>query len=187
MHKSYGKRRKNNRVWQANYPSGVDAEVKLDTYANIGEMLDAACDRFGPQVAFENMDVQLRYNEVAQYSRDFAAYLQQLGLKPGDRIAIQMPNLLQYPIVLFAALQAGLVVVNTNPLYTAEEMRHQFSQAGHLCNRNTRKLRRQVADCTCRRPPQEAQSDHRPYRRSAPSSKKGTDRLCATLRKAYDS
>lgn len=116
--------------WQAQYPAGVSKEVVPDTYVHLAEMLHAASNKFATQVAFENMGKALNYAEVAYYSRHFAAYLQQeLGLKAGDRIAVQLPNLLQYPIILLGALQAGLVVVNTNPLYTAEEMRHQFADA----------------------------------------------------------
>ena len=121
---------KKNKPWVQHYPSGVDAEVKLDKYTNIGELLDTTGERFGKQIAFENMGGGLSFSEIAYYSRHFAAYLQQeLGLRPGDRIALQMPNLIQYPLILFAALRAGFVVVSMNPLYTAEEMQQQLSDA----------------------------------------------------------
>jgi long-chain acyl-CoA synthetase len=93
--------------------------------------LEKSVERFRERVAFENMGVTLTYGKVHELSGHFAAYLQKdLGLKKGDRIAIQMPNLLQFPIVFFGALRAGLTVVNTNPLYTPREMEHQFKDAG---------------------------------------------------------
>ena len=121
---------KKDKPWLSHYPAGVDKEVKLDKHTNISEMMHTACEQFGKQIAFENMGRQLSFSELSTYSQYFAAYLQQeLGLKKGDRIALQMPNLIQYPVVLFAALQAGLVVVSMNPLYTSEEMKQQLSDA----------------------------------------------------------
>ncbi|MCL4148304.1 UNVERIFIED_CONTAM: hypothetical protein GTU68_035810 [Idotea baltica] len=86
--------------------------------------------KFSHLAAYSNLGKELTYAEIDQYSKNFAAYLQSIGLVKGDRIAIQMPNCLQYPIVLFGALRAGLVVVNTNPLYTPREMKHQFNDSG---------------------------------------------------------
>ena len=118
------------KIWQSSYPQGIPTEVQLDKYTNLGQMYQVACQDFSKQQAFENMGERLSYGEVFQYAEQFAAYLQQdCGLVPGNRIVIQMPNLLQYPVILFAALRAGLIVVSTNPLYTAEEMHHQFKDA----------------------------------------------------------
>lgn len=94
-------------------------------------MFDRSCKRFADRPAFSNLGVTLTYAELDRHSAAFAAYLQQhTDLVPGDRIAVQMPNVLQYPIAVFGALRAGLIVVNTNPLYTAREMRHQFKDSG---------------------------------------------------------
>ena len=90
-----------------------------------------ACKKYKDQVAYENMGVKLTFEQVDILSGHFAAYLQKdLGLKKGERIAIQMPNLLQFPIAFMGAIRAGLIVVNTNPLYTAREMEYQFKDAG---------------------------------------------------------
>jgi long-chain acyl-CoA synthetase len=117
--------------WFKNYPEGVQHEVNLYDHPSLVELFEESCRKYSTRVAFENMDVQLTYAEVDRLSRDFAAYLQNdLKLKKGDRIAIQMPNLLQFPIVFFGAVRAGLIVVNTNPLYTPREMEHQFKDSG---------------------------------------------------------
>lgn len=117
--------------WFKNYPDGVKHEIKLYDYASLVELFEESCSKHAGKVAFENMGVRLTFADVDRLSRDFAAYLQQdLKLKKGDRIAIQMPNLLQFPIVFFGALRAGLIVVNTNPLYTPREMEHQFKDSG---------------------------------------------------------
>jgi long-chain acyl-CoA synthetase len=117
--------------WFKNYPDGVLHEVNLYDYPSLIELFEESCKKYSSRVAFENMGAQLTFAEVDQLSRDFAAYLQNdLKLKKGDRIAIQMPNLLQFPVVFFGALRAGLIVVNTNPLYTPREMEHQFKDSG---------------------------------------------------------
>ena len=116
--------------WYKNYPEGVATEIELYEYDSLVELFGICCKKFPDRVAFENMGVCLTYREVDALTENFAAYLQQdLGLKKGERIAIQMPNLLQFPIAFFGALRAGLIVVNTNPLYTAPEMDHQFKDA----------------------------------------------------------
>lgn len=99
-------------------------------YSNLPEAFEYCCRRFSERPAFSNLGHTLTYQQLARRAQYFAAYLQQSGLKPGDRLAIQLPNLMQYPVVLFGALQAGLVVVNTNPQYTPAEMRFQFNDAG---------------------------------------------------------
>jgi long-chain acyl-CoA synthetase len=116
--------------WIKNYPEGIPAEIKLYEYASVVELFESSCQKYGDQVAFENMGVTMTFSEVDRLSKDFAAYLQSIGLQKGDRIAIQMPNLLQFPVAFFGALRAGLIVVNTNPLYTPREMEHQFKDSG---------------------------------------------------------
>jgi long-chain acyl-CoA synthetase len=113
-----------------NYPEGIPAEIKLYDYNSIVEIFESSCKKYSERVAFENMGVTMTYGDVDRLSRDFAAYLQNIGMQKGDRIAIQMPNLLQFPVAFFGALRAGLIVVNTNPLYTPREMEHQFKDSG---------------------------------------------------------
>ncbi len=117
--------------WKDKYPVGVSSEINPDEYHNIQAVLKQSCERFADKPAFSNLGKTLTYGELYKLSGDFAAYLQQnTDLQPGDRIAVQLPNLIQYPIVVFGAMRAGLIVVNTNPLYTAREMEHQFNDAG---------------------------------------------------------
>ncbi|GGB80701.1 long-chain-fatty-acid--CoA ligase [Marinobacterium zhoushanense] len=109
----------------------IPAELNPEGYRNIPEFLDAACRRYGDKPAFTSFGRTLSYRELDHLSAAFAAYLQRdTDLRPGDRIAIQLPNLIQFPVVVFGALRAGLVIVNTNPLYTAAEMEHQFRDSG---------------------------------------------------------
>jgi long-chain acyl-CoA synthetase len=116
--------------WFKRYPQGVAHEIPLYEYESLVDLFDDTCKKYKNQVAYENMGVQLTFEQVDKLSRDFAAYLQKdLGLKQGERIAIQMPNLLQFPIAFMGAIRAGLIVVNTNPLYTAREMEYQFKDA----------------------------------------------------------
>jgi long-chain acyl-CoA synthetase len=115
--------------WFKNYPAGTPHEINLYDYQSLVDLFEKSCEKYRDRVAFTNMGKDLTYGEVDHLSRDFAAYLQGLGLKKGDRIAIQMPNLLQFPVAFFGALRAGLIVVNTNPLYTPREMEHQFKDA----------------------------------------------------------
>ncbi|MEE9100159.1 MULTISPECIES: long-chain-fatty-acid--CoA ligase FadD1 [Pseudomonas] len=117
--------------WKDKYPVGIAAEINADQYPNILAVLKESCQRFASKPAFSNLGKTLTYGEMYKLSGDFAAYLQQhTDLKPGDRIAVQLPNVLQYPVVVFGAMRAGLIVVNTNPLYTAREMEHQFNDSG---------------------------------------------------------
>ncbi len=118
------------RIWLRNYPPGVPAEIDPDAYPSVAAVLDEAFGRYGPHAAFANLGGTLSYAEVDERSRSFAAHLQARGARPGDRLAIMMPNLLQYPVVLFGALRAGLTVVNVNPLYTARELHHQLVDSG---------------------------------------------------------
>jgi len=117
--------------WKDKYPVGVASEINPNEYQNIQAVLKQSCERFADKPAFSSLGKTLTYGELYKLSGDFAAYLQQnTDLQPGDRIAVQLPNLIQYPIVVFGAMRAGLIVVNTNPLYTAREMEHQFNDAG---------------------------------------------------------
>lgn len=117
--------------WLRNYPVQIPHHIDLKQYNNILDVVDESVRKFRNHIAFKNFGVSITYNELDVLSGQFAAYLQNtLGLKKGDRIAIQLPNVLQFPIVLFGALRAGLIVVNTNPLYTASEMKHQFNDSG---------------------------------------------------------
>lgn len=119
------------KIWLKNYPKDVPAEINPDAYQSIVEVFEESCRRNPHSPAFYNFDTTLTYTQIDQYSRDFAAYLQhELKLKKGDRIAIMLPNCLQYPVAMFGALRAGLIVVNVNPLYTADELTYQLVDAG---------------------------------------------------------
>ncbi len=119
------------KVWLKCYPPNVPAEINPDEYASLVEVFEKSCSRFGPRLAFANMGYGMTYAELDQKSRAFAAYLQQdLGLAKGERVAIMLPNLLQYPVALFGVLRAGLIVVNVNPLYTPRELEHQLKDSG---------------------------------------------------------
>ncbi len=117
--------------WYKSYPEGMPHEIGPFEHDSLIDLFDAACVKYADRTAFENMGVRLSFKALHTKATAFAAYLQQeLGLKKGDRIAIQMPNVLQFPVVFFGAIKAGLIVVNTNPLYTPPEMKHQFNNAG---------------------------------------------------------
>jgi long-chain acyl-CoA synthetase len=121
----------NERPWLANYPAGVPAQIDTDRYASVVAVVEEAFAQFRQRPAFSSFGKQLSYGQVDELSRQFAGYLTGvLKLAKGDRVAIMMPNVLQYPIVLFGALRAGLVVVNTNPMYTARELKHQLEDSG---------------------------------------------------------
>ncbi|WP_455914490.1 long-chain-fatty-acid--CoA ligase FadD1 [Pseudomonas syringae] len=117
--------------WKDKYPTGIAADIDPDQYPNVQAVLKQSCERFANKPAFSNLGKTLTYGEMYALSGAFAAYLQQhTDLQPGDRIAVQLPNVLQYPVAVFGAIRAGLIVVNTNPLYTAREMEHQFNDSG---------------------------------------------------------
>ncbi len=119
------------RPWLAQYPEGVPQEIDVDEFASIPAVLEGAIHRFRDRPAFTNLGRTLSYAEIDALSARFAAYLLcELKLKKGDRVAIMMPNCLQYPIATFGTLRAGLTVVNTNPMYTARELRHQLADSG---------------------------------------------------------
>ena len=119
-----------NAPWLDSYPEGIQAEIDLGQYSSIIEILEQSCTRHKDRTAFVNFGTRLTYAELELSTRNFAAWLQKKGLEKGDRIALVMPNILQYPVALFGALRAGLVVVNTNPMYTAREMKHQLKDSG---------------------------------------------------------
>ncbi|MEJ2400288.1 MAG: long-chain-fatty-acid--CoA ligase [Xanthomonadales bacterium] len=116
--------------WLKNYPEGVPAEIDLNRYTSILDLYDASIETYADRAAYTNFDKELTFRELDRLSEQFAAYLQGLGLEKGDRIALMMPNILQYPVAIFGALKAGLVIVNTNPMYTARELRHQLTDSG---------------------------------------------------------
>jgi len=121
----------NEQPWHANYPEGVDKEINPDFYSSIPAMAEDRIASYDDLVAFENMGREITFTQLGTYINRFASYIHNhTNLRKGDRIAIQMPNLLQYPIVIYGALKAGLTVVNTNPLYTPGEMLHQFNDSG---------------------------------------------------------
>ena len=119
------------KIWLKNYPAGVPEFIDPNEYKSIGDLFHQSIAAFRDRPSYSNLGTTLSYGELDQLSRDFGAYLtNQAGLKKGDRIAIMMPNLMQYPVALFAALRAGLIVVNTNPLYTDRELEHQLIDSG---------------------------------------------------------
>jgi long-chain acyl-CoA synthetase len=119
------------KVWLKSYPPGVPAEVDLDAYRSVGEVFEKSAAKFGAQSAYVNLGATLSYAQVERLSRNFAAYLQGvLKLDRGARVALMMPNLLQYPVALFGVLRAGCTVVNCNPLYSPRELEHQLKDSG---------------------------------------------------------
>jgi long-chain acyl-CoA synthetase len=119
------------RPWLASYPANVPAQVNVDEYPSIVSVLEQACKNFSNNPAFSNFGTVLTYSDIDRLSARFAAYLLgELKLKKGDRVALMMPNVLQYPIAIFGVLRAGLTVVNVNPMYTPRELRHQLRDSG---------------------------------------------------------
>ena len=118
------------RIWLESYTEGVPHDIDPDGYPSLVAIIDEAIARFPDRPAFENLGVRITFGELDRLAKDFTGYLASAGLGRGDRIALMMPNVLQYPVALVGALRAGLVVVNTNPLYTARELRHQLVDSG---------------------------------------------------------
>jgi long-chain acyl-CoA synthetase len=122
--------------WLEHYPEGTRPQIEDPPFRNLPELLRRSGEQYADAIAFtqcmpNGMNGSLRYREVDRLSDDFAIYLREVaGLEPGDRVAVQMPNCLSYPVVAFGVLKAGCVLVNTNPMYTASEMTHQFSDSG---------------------------------------------------------
>jgi long-chain acyl-CoA synthetase len=120
-----------NKPWLAQYPAAVPAEIDFGPLASLNDVLAASCERFADRPAFHSMGTVMSFRQLDEASRAFAAWLQKVaGLKRGDRVALMMPNLLQYPVAMFGVLRAGMVVVNVNPLYTPRELEHQLNDSG---------------------------------------------------------
>ena len=119
------------KLWLKSYEQGVNSEIDISQYSSISDVFRQSVEKFADKPAFQNMGKTLTYAEVGKLATDFASYLQNvLKLPRGERVAVMMPNVLQYPIALFGILQAGLVAVNTNPLYTPRELEHQLKDSG---------------------------------------------------------
>ncbi|HEY5900231.1 MAG TPA: AMP-binding protein, partial [Burkholderiales bacterium] len=118
------------RIWLKSYPPGVPSEIDTSQYSSLVELFEKTIRAYGERPAFTNMGRTIRFAELDAMARDFGAWLQAKGLAKGARVAIMMPNCLQYPIAMFGTLRAGCVVVNVNPLYTARELEHQLNDSG---------------------------------------------------------
>jgi long-chain acyl-CoA synthetase len=118
------------RIWLKSYPEGVPAEIDYKANRSLGELFDKSAARFRERAAFHSMGRTISFGQLDKLSRDFGAWLQAKGLPKGSRVAIMMPNCLQYPVAMFGALRAGYTVVNVNPLYTARELEHQLKDSG---------------------------------------------------------
>ena len=118
------------KIWLKSYPPGVPPEISIDHVPSLVALFDKACTTYANKVAYISMDKTMTYGQLDAESHAFAGWLQSLGLKKGDRVALMMPNLLQYPVALFGTLRAGCVVVNCNPLYTPRELEHQLKDSG---------------------------------------------------------
>jgi long-chain acyl-CoA synthetase len=118
------------KLWVEQYPPQVPAEIELQRITSVTDFFIQACEEFGPKTAYISMGKSITYQALNEQSLIFAQYLQSVGVKKGDRVALMMPNILQYPIALFGTLRAGAVVVNCNPLYTPRELEHQLTDSG---------------------------------------------------------
>ncbi|HET8701289.1 MAG TPA: AMP-binding protein, partial [Nitrococcus sp.] len=119
------------KIWLKSYPPGVPAEIDLDEFASLNDIFERSARLYANRRAFSNMGSALTYRELDARSRAFGAWLQQrAGLRKGDRVALMLPNILQYPVALLGALRVGLTVVNINPLYTLRELTHQLDDSG---------------------------------------------------------
>ena len=118
------------KIWLKSYPADVPPEVDTSRFSSLLELFAHAFETYPDKVAFISMGKTMTYRELDQESRQFAAWLQAIGMHRGDRVALMMPNLLQYPVALLGTLRAGCVVVSCNPLYTPRELAHQLSDAG---------------------------------------------------------
>jgi long-chain acyl-CoA synthetase len=117
--------------WHAQYPAGVPADIDINEFPSLKDVLTTTCARFAGRPAFSSMGTVMTFRQLDEASGAFAAWLQKVAkLKRGDRVALMMPNLLQYPVAMFGVLRAGLVVVNVNPLYTPRELEHQLNDSG---------------------------------------------------------
>src|SRR5262245_42240751 len=114
------------RIWLQSYPAGVPAEVTYDQYQSVADLFDKVVKQYANSPAFQNMGTTLSFADLDRHSRSFGAWLQARGIAKGARVAIMLPNCLQYPIAMFGTLRAGCIVVNVNPMYTARELQHQL-------------------------------------------------------------
>ena len=110
------------KIWLKNYDPRVPADIDPDRYSSVVDIFEQSIEKYSANISYINMGKSITFAELDGLSRDFAAYLQNSGLKKGDAVAIMMPNLIQYPVALFGILRAGMVVVNVNPLYTPREL-----------------------------------------------------------------
>ena len=118
------------KIWLQSYPKGVPAEIDIDHIPSLVALFEDACTKFADKVAYISMGREITYRQLNAEAAEFAGWLQAKGLKKGDRVALMMPNILQYPVALFGTLRAGCVVVNCNPLYTPRELEHQLKDSG---------------------------------------------------------
>ncbi len=118
------------KVWLKSYPKGVPSEIDAGRYKSVGEVFDESVRKFADRPAYHNMGKTITFRELDKLSRDFSAWLQSKGIAKGTRIALMMPNVLQYPVCIFGALRAGYTIVNVNPLYTPRELEHQLKDSG---------------------------------------------------------
>jgi long-chain acyl-CoA synthetase len=118
------------KIWLQSYPAGVPAEIDIDHIPSLVALFEQACATYADKVAYISMGKEMTYRQLEADSMAFAGWLQSKGLKKGDRVALMMPNLLQYPVALFGTLRAGCIVVNCNPLYTPRELEHQLKDSG---------------------------------------------------------
>ncbi len=118
------------RIWLSSYPAGVPADIDDSRYASVVDMMEESFQKYANRVAYTFMGKELTYKQVDELTQTFAAYLQSLGLVKGDRVAVMMPNVLQYPIAVAGIMRAGYILVNVNPLYTARELEHQLKDSG---------------------------------------------------------
>src|ERR1700692_1698914 len=118
------------KIWLKSYPPGVPVEIDLSGYPSLIELFEESFTRYADRTAFECMGSRLTYGALDRLSRNFAAWLQSRGVKRGTRVAVMLPNVLQYPIAMSAVLRTGAIVVNVNPLYTPRELEHQLKDSG---------------------------------------------------------
>ena len=118
------------KIWLKSYRAGIPAEIDIHEYASVNDVLAQSCRKFSGRPAFSNLGATITYADLDRLSRHFAAWLESLGLAKGTRVALMMPNLLQYPVALFGILRAGMIVVNVNPLYTRRELELQLKDSG---------------------------------------------------------
>ena len=118
------------KVWLRRYPPGVAHEVRYDEFESVRDLFEASVKKFGDRPAYHNMGKSITFNDLDRMTRAFGAWLQANGFGKGTRVAIMMPNVLQYPVALFGTHRAGGIVVNVNPLYTARELEHQLKDSG---------------------------------------------------------